>query len=103
MRRLVLASALLLAFVSARQRAIHPAPPPAGPTFSKEVVRIFQANCQTCHHPGDIAPFSLMTYADVAPWASDIKLMTRTRQILEIVQLVGLVHRLHLAVAPILQ
>jgi hypothetical protein len=80
MRRVVLASALLLAFVSARQRAIHPAPPPAGPTFSKEVVRIFQANCQTCHHPGDIAPFSLMSYADAAPWASDIKLMTRTHQ-----------------------
>jgi hypothetical protein len=29
----------------------------AAPTFSKEVSRIFQKNCQTCHHPGDIAPF----------------------------------------------
>ena len=80
MRRIALASAFLLAFVSARQRASHPAPPPAGPTFNKEVVRIFQANCQSCHHPGDIAPFSLMTYADAVPHATDIKFMTRTHQ-----------------------
>ncbi len=80
MRRLVLASAFVLAFVSARQRAvIHPAPP-AGPTFSKEVVRIVQANCQSCHHPGDIGPFSLMTYAEAYPHAADIKSMTQTRQ-----------------------
>ncbi|PYQ56359.1 MAG: ascorbate-dependent monooxygenase [Acidobacteria bacterium] len=80
MRRIAFVSALVLAFVSARQRAIHPAPPPVGPTFSKEVSRIFQANCQTCHHPGDIGPFSLMTYADAYPHASDIKYMTQTHQ-----------------------
>src|SRR6266550_4941498 len=80
MRRILLASALLLAFVSARQRAARPAPPAAGPTFNKEVVRVFQASCQTCHHPGDIAPFSLMTYADAFPHATDIKFMTRTHQ-----------------------
>lgn len=62
-----------------RQRAARAAAPP-GPTFSNEVVRIFQANCQTCHHPGDIAPFSLMTYADAEPYASLIKFMTQTRQ-----------------------
>ena len=80
MRRILLASAFLLAFVSARQRATRPPAAPAGPTFNKEVVRIFQANCQTCHHPGDIAPFSLMTYADAFPHATDIKFMTRTHQ-----------------------
>src|SRR5215813_10171815 len=45
----------------------------AAPTFNKEVVRIFQKNCQTCHHPGDIAPFSLMTYKDARPWAAAIR------------------------------
>jgi len=79
MRRIALASALVVAFISARQRAVHPAPA-SGPTFSKEVVRIFQSNCQTCHHPGDIGPFSLMSYADAAPHASDIKFMTQTQQ-----------------------
>lgn len=83
MRRIVLASGFVLAFVAARQRAVqHPAPPVVvdGPTFSKEVVRIFQDRCQSCHHPGDIAPFSLMTYADAAAHADAIKFMTKTRQ-----------------------
>jgi hypothetical protein len=80
MRRVILAAAFALAFVSARQRAIHPAPPGNSPTFSKEVVRIFQANCQTCHHPGDIGPFSLMTYAEAHVRAADIKYMTQTHQ-----------------------
>ncbi|HJT16369.1 MAG TPA: cytochrome c, partial [Thermoanaerobaculia bacterium] len=79
MKRVLIASALVLAFVSARQRAVHPAPA-NGPTFDKEVVRIFQANCQTCHHPGDIAPFSLMSYAEAKPYAADIKYMTQTQQ-----------------------
>lgn len=43
------------------------------PTFNKEVVRIFQNSCQTCHHPGDIAPFSLMDYKSARPWARDIQ------------------------------
>jgi hypothetical protein len=80
MRRVLLAAALALAFVSARQRATHPAPA-NGPTFNKEVVRIFQASCQGCHHPGDIAPFSLMTYAEAHARAADIKYMTQTRQL----------------------
>ena len=53
---------------------------PVSPTFNKEVVRIFQQNCQSCHHPGDIAPFSLMTYESAKPWASAIRLMTTTRR-----------------------
>ncbi len=43
------------------------------PTFNKEVVRIFQNNCQTCHHPGDIGPFSLMDYKSARPWARSIQ------------------------------
>lgn len=54
--------------------------PPAGPTFSKEVVRIFQQHCQSCHRDGDIAPFSLVTYAESKQYAVLIKFMTQTRQ-----------------------
>ena len=43
------------------------------PTFNKEVVRIFQAQCQSCHHPGDVAPFSMMDYKSVRPWARSIQ------------------------------
>ena len=42
-----------------------------GPTYSKEVSRIYQAKCQICHHDGDIAPFSLNNYDDAVTWASD--------------------------------
>jgi mono/diheme cytochrome c family protein len=42
-------------------------------TFSNEVVRILQQNCQVCHQPGGIGPMSLMTYQDVRRWATRIK------------------------------
>jgi Copper type II ascorbate-dependent monooxygenase, C-terminal domain len=84
MRRLSLLLALLVPLCAfAKVRAVrHPEPPaPAvGPTFSNEVVRIFQQHCQTCHHAGDIAPFSLTTYAESKPYATLIKFMTQSRQ-----------------------
>ena len=81
-RRILIASAFGLALIAARQRSVlHPAPPQIvnGPTFSKEVVRVFQDRCQSCHHPGDIAPFSLMTYAETKPHAFEIKANTSAR------------------------
>src|SRR5438477_468649 len=81
MRRTALAAALVFAFVAARHRpAVQPPPLTNGPTFSKEVVRIFQDHCQTCHHPGDIGPISLMDYAGAYPNRLQIKLMTKTHQ-----------------------
>src|SRR5258708_26899306 len=44
-----------------------------GPTYSKEISRIFQSKCQTCHRDGDIAPFALATYDDAVTWAQDIQ------------------------------
>lgn len=81
MRRLGLLLALLIPlFAFAKIRAVRHPSPPEGPTFSKEVVRIFQQHCQTCHHEGDIAPFSLVTYEESKPYAQLIKIMTQTRQ-----------------------
>jgi hypothetical protein len=86
MRRAILLTIVVLTLplaAAGRQRAVrHPGPPPAptGPTFSNEVVRIFQQNCQTCHHEGDIAPFPLVTYADAKPYAALIRIMTQTKQ-----------------------
>jgi mono/diheme cytochrome c family protein len=73
---LALAAGSLL-LLAARTRPVRIAPPP---TFSNEVVRIFQQSCQGCHHPGDIAPFSLMSYAEARPWAASIRHMVSTRQ-----------------------
>ena len=42
-------------------------------TFHKDVLPVLQKNCQTCHRPGQIGPFSMLTYKDTRPWAKAIK------------------------------
>jgi hypothetical protein len=42
-------------------------------TFNKDVLPILQANCQSCHRPGEIAPMSLLSYNEARPWAKAIK------------------------------
>jgi hypothetical protein len=42
-------------------------------TFNKDVLPILQKNCQSCHRPGEVAPMSLVSYADARPWAKAIK------------------------------
>ena len=42
-------------------------------TFNKDIAPIFNAKCAECHHPGEAAPFSTLTYKDVRPWAKSIK------------------------------
>ena len=37
-------------------------------TFDREIIRIVNARCASCHHEGGSA-FSLMTYSDARPWA----------------------------------
>jgi hypothetical protein len=41
-------------------------------TFDREIVRIMQSRCLSCHHPDGMA-FSLTTYNDARPWAEAIK------------------------------
>ena len=50
------------------------------PTFYKDVLPILQANCQSCHRPGEVAPMSLMTYEQARPWARAIKAAVVNRQ-----------------------
>ena len=49
-------------------------------TFNNQIVRLFRAHCQVCHHPGEVAPFSLMDYASAKPWALAIKQETAARR-----------------------
>ena len=49
-------------------------------TYYRDVLPILQANCQTCHRPGEVGPFSLMTYKQAVNWAADIKEYTQNRQ-----------------------
>ncbi len=49
-------------------------PNPDSPvTWSNQISRVFQRRCQTCHRPGEIAPFSLLTYDEVQGWEAMIR------------------------------
>src|SRR6185369_2436864 len=45
----------------------------AAPTFHKDIEPIFQARCQSCHRPGEVAPMPLLKYQDARPWAKAIR------------------------------
>jgi hypothetical protein len=49
------------------------------PTFTRDIAPILYHNCAACHHSGEVAPFPLLTYADVKPRAKLIAQVTRNR------------------------
>jgi Copper type II ascorbate-dependent monooxygenase, C-terminal domain len=49
------------------------------PTYHRDVVPILQKNCQECHRPGQVAPFSLLEYAQARKRADDIATVTEQR------------------------
>jgi hypothetical protein len=49
------------------------------PTFTRDIAPILYRNCAACHHSGEVAPFPLLTYADVKPRAKLIAQVTRNR------------------------
>lgn len=65
----------LLSLGAAREASAH-----GEVTFNNQVVRIFQQHCQTCHHPGNIAPFSLMSYQEARPHAFQIREAVESRE-----------------------
>jgi hypothetical protein len=69
------AGAVLVFPVGAAAQAAKPTP-----TFTKEVARIFQEKCESCHRPDSIAPMSLVTYEESRPWARSIKNRVASRQ-----------------------
>lgn len=53
---------------------------PGSVTFNKDVLPVLQKNCQGCHRPGEVAPMSLLTYAEARPWAKAIKVAVLTKK-----------------------
>jgi peroxiredoxin len=47
-------------------------------TYHRDVLPILQNQCQQCHRPGEVGPFSLTTYRQAVNWAPDIKDYTRS-------------------------
>jgi tetratricopeptide (TPR) repeat protein len=48
-------------------------------TFSKDIAPIIFSRCAVCHRPGEVAPFSLLSYGDVSKRARQIAEVTRRR------------------------
>jgi len=48
-------------------------------TYSRDIAPILFAHCAECHRPGEVAPFSLLTYQDAAKRAEGISRVTGRR------------------------
>lgn len=48
-------------------------------TYHRDVAPILQKHCQSCHRPGEIGPFALVSYPQARRWAGDIQHYTRKR------------------------
>ncbi len=58
--------------------AVSGAEKPA-PSYHKDVVRILQKNCQDCHRPDQVAPFSLLSYEQARRRGADLAHVTAER------------------------
>src|ERR1700730_3602998 len=53
--------------------------PASAVTFSEDIARIIFTHCADCHRTGGAAPFSLLTYEEIRPWARQIAAVTQRR------------------------
>ena len=57
---------------------LHAAGAPA-PTYNRDIAPILNEQCALCHRPGEVAPFSLLTYQDASKRAGLIAAVTAKR------------------------
>jgi mono/diheme cytochrome c family protein len=48
-------------------------------TYTGHIARILQDNCQSCHRPDQVAPFSLTNYDEASQWQNEIQAYTHQR------------------------
>jgi len=79
MSNLIQASFLLATLLGAAPSGTDQtkAPPP---TFNKDVAPILWKNCASCHRPGEVGPFPLLTYDDAAKRAKFLVEITADRR-----------------------
>src|SRR5207247_4960460 len=70
------ASAVTVALIDPASSADAAANPP---TFTEQVAPIIFQNCASCHRPGEIGPFPLLTYQDVRKRSRQIAEVTGTK------------------------
>ena len=49
-------------------------------TYTEGVASILEAKCRSCHRPGQVGPFALMTYAQARKWAGAIREVVEERR-----------------------
>lgn len=59
---------------------VHKANDSSEVTYSKQIARILQDRCVECHRAGEIAPFALTEYSEVAGWADMIAEVVKDRR-----------------------
>src|SRR2546423_7124697 len=79
MRKSLLAAALQT--ISCLSLAWGAEPRPSGEqlTFNKHIAPLVFERCAGCHHPGEVAPFPLLSYGDVKKRAKQIAEVTASR------------------------
>lgn len=80
MKPRILISTLLLIGALVASLAAHGAKPKDPPvTFARDIAPIVYRNCSGCHHAGEVAPFPLISYHDLAKRAQQVAIVTRSR------------------------
>ena len=79
MRKVLRAVAVAAGVVAASADAAAQQSGAARVTFTRDVAPILLSQCVACHRPGEIGPFSLLTYADARQRATQIAEVTRRR------------------------
>jgi mono/diheme cytochrome c family protein len=69
---------LILSLALTGTGALSAATLPA-PTYNHDIAPILYQNCAGCHRPGEVAPFSLVTYQDTAKRAALLATVTKAR------------------------
>lgn len=52
----------------------------SAPNFYRDILPLFEQHCQSCHRPGEIAPFSLVTCEETKPWAAAIASAVKSKK-----------------------
>jgi len=72
-------SSIVAAFVLLMLACVCPAQTTRPITFTHNIAPIVYADCVSCHRPGQVAPFALMSYNDLKKRADQIVSVTQSR------------------------
>ena len=76
---LVMGALATAPFLQRRAAGKFSSPAVRRPTFHRDVAPVIYAHCAPCHHPGQAAPFNLLSFADVKKRARQIRDLVEQR------------------------